>query len=47
MKLLREQTPMGRIGTAEEVAKVVRFLASADSEFVTGQVITADGGFTL
>ncbi len=47
VKLLREQTPMGRIGTAEEVAKVVRFLASADSEFVTGQVITADGGFTL
>ena len=45
--LLREQTPMGRIGTAEEVAKVVRFLASADSEFVTGQVLTADGGFTL
>ena len=44
---LGAETPMGRIGTAEDVAKVVRFLASADSEFVTGQVITADGGFTL
>ena len=44
---LAAETPMGRIGTAEDVAKVVRFLASADSEFVTGQVITADGGFTL
>ena len=46
-RALAEETPLGRIGTAEDVAKVVRFLASADSEFVTGQVITADGGFTL
>ena len=44
---LAEETPMGRIGTAEDVAKVVRFLALPDADFVTGQVITADGGFTL
>lgn len=44
---LAEETPMGRIGTAEEIAKAVRFLASADASFITGQILTADGGFTL
>ena len=44
---LAQETPMGRIGTAEDIAKVVRFLAIADSDFITGQVLTADGGFTL
>lgn len=44
---LAEETPMGRIGTVEDVAKAVRFLASADASFITGQVLTADGGFTL
>lgn len=44
---LAQETPLGRIGTAEDVAKVVRFLAAADSDFITGQILTADGGFTL
>lgn len=44
---LAAETPMGRIGTPEDVAKAVRFLASADASFITGQVLTADGGFTL
>ena len=44
---LAEETPMGRIGSAEDVARVVRFLASADSSFITGQILTTDGGFTL
>lgn len=44
---LAEETPMGRIGTPEDVARVVRFLASPDASFITGQVLTADGGFTL
>lgn len=44
---LAQKTPLGRIGTAEDVAKVVRFLAAADSDFITGQILTADGGFTL
>ncbi|MGM9661705.1 MAG: elongation factor P 5-aminopentanone reductase [Oscillospiraceae bacterium] len=47
LRSLAEETPMGRLGTPEEVAKVVRFLASEESSFLTGQVITADGGFTL
>lgn len=44
---LAEETPMGRIGTPEDVAKAVRFLSSPDAAFITGQVLTADGGFTL
>ena len=44
---LAEETPMGRIGTPEDVARAVRFLSSPDAAFITGQVLTADGGFTL
>ena len=36
--------PMKRMGTAEEVAKTVAFLASADSSFITGVEIDVDGG---
>jgi len=36
--------PVGRTGTPEDVAKLVAFLASADSEFITGQIYTIDGG---
>ena len=40
-------TPLGRMGEPEEIADVVAWLASARSSFVTGQVIVADGGFTI
>ena len=39
-------TPMGRMGTPEEVAAGVLFLASDESSFVTGAVLAIDGGFT-
>lgn len=41
-----KHTPMGRFGHAEELAGVVIFLASDASKFVTGEVITVDGGFS-
>lgn len=36
--------PMSRFGTAEEVAAVVLFLASGDADYITGQVVSVDGG---
>ena len=44
---LKDETPLCRIGTAEEVAEVVAFLASDAAAFITGQVIGVDGGFGL
>lgn len=42
---LCEETPVGRIGTPEDVAKAVLFLAGEASSFITGQVLGVDGGF--
>ena len=39
--------PFKRIGTPEDVAKVVAFLASSDSDYLTGQVIPVDGGMAM
>lgn len=38
--------PMGRLGTAEEIAGVAAFLASADASFINGAVIPVDGGYS-
>lgn len=42
---LKEATLLGRIGTPREVAEAVYFLASEKASFITGQVLTCDGGF--
>ena len=44
---LAEQTPLGRLGTPEDIAHAVAFLASDRASFITGQVLTADGGFIV
>lgn len=44
---LAEQTPLGRIGKPEDVAELISFLCSEKSDFITGQVVACDGGFSL
>jgi NAD(P)-dependent dehydrogenase (short-subunit alcohol dehydrogenase family) len=39
--------PLGRFGSAEDVAGVVAFLASDDAAYITGQVIRIDGGMVM
>ena len=45
LRELAQQTPLGRIGTPEDIAEAVCFFASNKASFITGQVLTADGGF--
>ncbi|WAP59238.1 SDR family oxidoreductase [Streptomyces sp. S465] len=46
-EVIAKATPFGRLGTPEEFADVVAFLASDASRWITGQVVLADGGLTL
>ncbi len=43
-EMIKQIIPMGRVGLPEEVAKVVRFLCSDDASYITGQVISVNGG---
>lgn len=45
--MLVEETPLGRLGTPEDIAHAVAFFASEKASFITGQVLTADGGFIV
>jgi len=44
---LKARIPMGRLGTAEDVAGVVRFLAGPQGAYITGQVLSVDGGMVM
>lgn len=44
---LREETPLGCIGSCEDVAQLVAFMASDKARFITGQVISPNGGFVI
>ena len=39
--------PMGRMGTPENVAKAVVFLAGEDAGYITGQILAVDGGMSM
>ncbi|MBQ6569385.1 MAG: SDR family oxidoreductase [Clostridia bacterium] len=47
MRALAEDTPLGVIGTAEDIAQTVLFLASDKAKFITGQVISPNGGYLI
>ena len=42
-----DRQPMGRLGTAEEIASLAVYLASDEASYTTGQIHLADGGFAL
>jgi len=44
---VKQQISLGRLGQPEEVASVVRYLASEDASYITGQTIVVDGGLAL
>jgi NAD(P)-dependent dehydrogenase (short-subunit alcohol dehydrogenase family) len=44
-KLVR-RTPMGRLGSSDEIAEAALFLATPGASFITGEILTVDGGWS-
>ncbi len=44
---LKEETPLGKIGTPEDIAAAVSYFASNQSDFITGQILSPNGGFVI
>ena len=47
MNTLKDETPLGRIGTPEDIAGAVSFLASSEADFITGQDLAINGGMNI
>ncbi len=47
MAELAEETPLGRIGTPDDAAAAIAFLASDAAQFITGQILPVNGGFSI
>ncbi len=47
INLVKEETPLGKTGTPEDVANSVYFLASREADFMTGQVLSPNGGMVI
>jgi len=45
LKMISNTVPLGRLGTPDEIAKAVVFLASDDASYITGTELFVDGGF--
>jgi 3-oxoacyl-[acyl-carrier protein] reductase len=44
---MRSHTPLGRLGTPEDIANAYAFLASSEASFITGEVLRVDGGIVV
>lgn len=44
---LKEETPLGKLGTPEDIAAAVSFFADNRSDFITGQILSPNGGFVI
>ena len=47
LEALKEETPLETLGTTEDVANMIYFLASAEAGFITGQIIGVNGGMVI
>lgn len=47
LQVMKEKTPLGRLGKPEDIANAYLFLASDESDFINGAVISVDGGITI
>ena len=44
---LKKQIPLGRAGQVQDIAHAVAFLASPESDYITGQILSVDGGMAI
>jgi meso-butanediol dehydrogenase/(S,S)-butanediol dehydrogenase/diacetyl reductase len=45
--MVRDLVPLGRVGVPEDVVGLVKFLASPEADYITGQTINVDGGIFM